>query len=304
MLEKETSLLDIKTKIVSYWYKNYNNIKSLKKNEKDIISRISRCAILSNLPNDEEQILHVRFNMSSFNYNVITDFLKMVLDDITLKGIQNISNVDVASERRINFDEKTGSIQDGTENVAYTSGINFDSLKLIKGIDFTRTRCNDIDTILKMYGIEAARQMLLYELKTTYNENDANINVNHLSLLVDQMCHMGEITSIDRHGLAKIDIDPIARASFEKTMDHFLNAAIFNEKDTLHSVSSRIALGKVIKGGTGSFELLLDTKKIENSEYTENETGGRITFNPLEEELLLVDFKTPPKNDNTVQMRR
>ena len=290
MLEKETSLLDIKTKFVSYWYKNYNNIKSLKKHEKDIISRISRCAILSNLSTDDEQILHIRFNMSSFNYNVITDFLKIILDDITLKGIQNISNADVATERRISFDEETGSIQDGTENVVYTSGINFDSLKLIKGIDFSRTRCNDINTTLKMYGIEAARQMLLFELKTTYNENDSNININHLALLVDQMCHMGEITSMDRHGLSKIDIDPIARASFERTMDHFLNAAIFNEKDSLNSVSSRIALGKVIKGGTGSFELLLDTKKIENSEYTENETGGRITFTPLEEELLLVDI--------------
>jgi DNA-directed RNA polymerase beta' subunit len=290
MLEKETSLLDIKTKFISYWYKNYTNIKNLKKNDKDIISKISRCAILSNLPTDEEQILHIRFNMSSFNYNIITDFLKIILDDITLKGIENITNLDVVQERRISFNEKTGDIIDNKENVVYTSGINFDSLKMIKGIDFTRTRCNNIDTILKMYGIEATRQILLYELKTTYSEGGSNINVNHLSLLVDQMCHMGEITAMDRHGLAKIDIDPIARASFEKTMDHFINAAIFNEKDTLSSVSSRIALGKVIHGGTGAFELLLDTKKIKNSEYTENETGGRITFTPLEEELLLVDI--------------
>ncbi len=294
MLEKETSLLDIKTKFISYWYKNYTNIKNLKKSDKEIISRVSRCAILSNLPTDEEQILHIRFNMSAFNYNIITDFLKMILDDITLKGIENISNVDVVQERRIKFDNKSGEVIDIKENVVYTSGINFDSLKMIKGIDFSRTRCNNIDTILKMYGIEATRQILLYELKTTYSEGGSNINVNHLSLLVDQMCHMGEITAMDRHGLAKIDIDPIARASFEKTMDHFINAAVFNEKDTLSSVSSRIALGKVIHGGTGAFELLLDTKKIKNSEYTENETGGRITFTPLEEELLLVDIV---KND-------
>jgi DNA-directed RNA polymerase II subunit RPB1 len=294
MLEKETSLLDIKTKFISYWYKNYTNIKNLKKSDKEIISRVSRCAILSNLPTDEEQILHIRFNMSTFNYNIITDFLKIILDDITLKGIEHISNVDVVQERRIKFDDKSGEVIDIKENVVYTSGINFDSLKMIKGIDFSRTRCNNIDTILKMYGIEATRQILLYELKTTYSEGGSNINVNHLSLLVDQMCHMGEITAMDRHGLAKIDIDPIARASFEKTMDHFINAAVFNEKDTLSSVSSRIALGKVIHGGTGAFELLLDTKKIKNSEYTENETGGRITFTPLEEELLLVDIV---KND-------
>ena len=35
---------------------------------------------------------------------------------------------------------------------------------------------------------------------------------------------------------------------------------------------------------------LLDTKKLSNSEYTEDETGGRITFNPLEEEPLFEDI--------------
>ena len=76
MMDKETTLLDIKTKFISYWYKNYTNIKNLKKHEKEVISRISRCAILSNNATDKEQIIHIRFSMSSFNYNIITDFIK------------------------------------------------------------------------------------------------------------------------------------------------------------------------------------------------------------------------------------
>jgi len=39
--------------------------------------------------------------------------------------------------------------------------------------------------------------------------------------------------------------------------------------------------------GTGSFDL-----KLENSEYTEDETGGRVTYIPLEEEPLLHDIMT------------
>ncbi len=293
MMNKETTLLDIKTKFISYWYKNYNNLKTLTKTEKDVISKISRCAILSNNVSDKEQIIHIRFSMSSFNYNIITDFLNMVFDDITLKGISGIKNTDIEYEPLIEFDKETGAIKNSKEYVAYTSGINFKSLRMIKGIDFTRTKCNDINTILKMYGIEAARQMLVHELSTTFNTGGGvTVNYNHLSLLVDQMCHLGEIISIDRHGLSKIDIDPIARASFEKTMDHFVNAALFNEKDNMKSISSRIALGAVIQGGTGAFELLLDIKKLEESEYTEDETNGRITFTPLEEELLLQDIMT------------
>jgi len=221
---------------------------------------------------------------------MITDFLKMICDDITLKGIENISNIDIVQERCVTFDKNTGKINIDKEYVVYTSGINLERLRYMKGIDFTRTKCNDIAKTLKLYGIEATRQILLHEFFLTYQSGGTNINYTHLSLLVDQMCHLGEIISIDRHGLSKIDIDPIARASFEKTMDHFINAAIFNENDHMKSVSSRIAIGRVIQGGTGAFDLFLDTKKLENSEYTENETGGKITFAPLEEEPLIKDL--------------
>jgi DNA-directed RNA polymerase beta' subunit len=290
MIDKETTLLDIKTKFISYWYKNYTNLKNLKKSEKEVISRISRCAILSNNITNNEQVIHIRFSMSSFNYNIITDFLKMVFDDITLKGIENIEGIDIAQELVIKFDKETGGVKTEKEYLVYTAGINIENMRLMKGIDHVRTKCNDIANILKYYGIEAARQILIHELTSTYSNGGSNINQNHLSLLVDQMCHLGEIISIDRHGLGKIDMDPIAKASFEKTMDHFVNAALFNEKDQMKSVSSRIAVGRVISGGTGVFDLLLDTKKLENSEYTEDETGGRITFTPLEEEPLIQDI--------------
>jgi DNA-directed RNA polymerase beta' subunit len=238
---------------------------------------------------DDEQIIHIRFSMSSFNYNYIIDFLNIIFDDITLKGLDNISNESVEEEMKVTFNNTTGDIISGKEYVVYTSGINFEKLRMIKGIDLTRTKCNDVATTLKLYGIEATRQLLINELSTVYESNSSSINHNHLSVLIDQMCHTGEIISIDRHGMGKIDSDPIARASFEKTMDHFINAAIFNEKDTMRSVSSRIAGGRVIQGGTGSFDIMLDTNKLINSEYTDNETGGRVTFTPLDEDSVLQD---------------
>jgi DNA-directed RNA polymerase II subunit RPB1 len=141
-----------------------------------------------------------------------------------------------------------------------------------------------------MYGIEATRQALLNEFRLTYNYGGSVINYNQLSVLVDQMCHLGEVISIDRHGIGKIENDVFAKASFEKTMDHFVNAAIFSEKDTMKSVSSCITVGRVIPGGTGSFDLLLDTEKLEQSEYNVNDTYGRISFAPLQEEPIINDL--------------
>jgi len=290
MLDKETTMLDIKTKFISHWYKNYTNLKNLKKNEKEVVSRISRCAILSNSSTDKEQIIHIRFNMITFNYDIIIDFLRIVLDDVKLKGINYINNIESIEERVIKINKENGDIVVDKEWIVITEGINMESLKTIKGIDFERTKCNDISTILRLYGIEAARQIILYELTLAFISGGTNINRTHLSLLVDQMTYLGEIISIDRHGMDKIDIDPLTKASFEKTMNHFINAALFNETDYMKSVSSRIIMGKVINGGTGSFDLLLDTKKLEKSEYIVDETGGRITFMPLEEESLIKDI--------------
>jgi len=104
------------------------------------------------------------------------------------------------------------------------------------------------------------------------------------------MCHLGEVISIDRHGMGKVENDTIAKASFEKTMEHFINGALYNERDTIKSVSSRIAVGQIIPGGTGCFDLLFDTDKLEQSEYSVNDTYGRMLFTPLEEEALISDL--------------
>ena len=291
MMDKETTLLDIKTKFISYWYNAMSNSKkSMKKSEKEIFTRINRMAILGSSDSNKDQIIHIRFSMSSFDYTILTDFLKIVLDVIPLKGVNNIDGTRIDNERNVLFD-KDGNENVIKENVVTTAGINLEDFKNFKGIDHVRTRCNDIATTYRLYGIEAARNIILFELNSTFNEGGSNgVNFNHISLLVDFMTHSGDITSIDRHGLSKLDIDPMSKASFEKTMEHFVNAAIFNESDKLSSVSSKIMVGQVIPGGTGSFALKMDTEKLVNSEYTTDETGGRSEFVSIEAEALLKDI--------------
>ena len=284
MMEKETTLLDIKTKFVTYWYKNFSNIKNVKKSHKDILINVDKLAVLSN----NDNIIHIRFKLNDFNYSLLTSFLNIILDVITLKGIDHIDNVNQSQERRITFNEE-GDTAIEKEYIAVTEGINLEGLKMLKGVNHSRTKINDIQTVYINYGIEAARNVIIYELLTTYEANGAGINHAHMSLLVDMMTYSGEVISIDRHGMNKVDNDPISKASFEKTMEHFINAAIFCETDKMTSVSSRIALGRVINGGTGAFDLILDTEKLKNSEYIENETGGRTDFIPLTIEPLFGD---------------
>ena len=291
MFDKETTLLDLKTKFMSYWYNNSQNAKSMKKIEKEIFTRINRLAILSSSENNKEQILHIRFNLNSFDYGILSDFLTLVLDQISLKGMDNIHGTNLIEDEKIIEYQDDGTIVSEKENVVVTEGINLHHIKKFKNIDFTRTVCNDIHTTLKNYGIEAARTILMKELINTFASGGAdNINHNHLSVLVDFMSANGEITSIDRHGLGKLDVDPLAKCSFEKTMDHLVQAAVFNETDGMRSVSSKIMLGQVIPGGTGAFSLVLDTEKLVNSEYTTDEANKYGEYKNIDSDPLMLDI--------------
>jgi DNA-directed RNA polymerase II subunit RPB1 len=285
MMDKETSLLDIKTKFISYWYRYLSNTKNIrKKSLKEIIGLIDKLGIYSN----NDNVIHIRFKILDYSVSTLISFLKVILNTITLKGLDNIENLTIKKSKMAIYD-KEGDSNVFDEYKVITSGINIESLGLIKGIDFSRCRINDVKEAYKYYGIEAARQVLIDELNIGWKSGGANVNMTHILLLADFMAHIGEIISIDRHGLNKVDVDIFTKATFEKTMEYFTNSCLYNESDKLKTVSSRIVTGRCIPGGTGAFDIILDTEKIKNSEYIDDDSG-RTTFIPLEKEALFEDI--------------
>ena len=140
-----------------------------------------------------------------------------------------------------------------------------------------------------MFGIEAARSALLTEFSNVFN--DIDVNYHHLVILVDVMTNLGFITSIDRHGVNKLDTDPLSRASFEMPIEQLTRAAMFSEIDHMRSVSSRIMAGRVITGGTGLCSVLLDSDLVMNSEYIEDvDAVKRSSFNFIEANHIISDI--------------
>jgi hypothetical protein len=64
--------------------------------------------------------------------------------------------------------------------------------------------------------------------------------------------------SVDRYGINKLDIGPLAKASFEETERILLKAAVFGEIDPVTGVSANIMTGQPIRGGTAFSDILLD----------------------------------------------
>jgi DNA-directed RNA polymerase subunit A" len=176
------------------------------------------------------------------------DLLQLVeeLREITFKGIEEVSRVVIRREE----------LEDGEEFVLYTEGSAFGDALDIEGVDASRTTCNNIHEIHRNLGIEAAREAIIEETNNTLAEQGLDdVNVRHLMLVADMMTNRGEVESIGRHGISGSKDSVLARAAFEVTVNHLLNAAIHGEIDDLDGVTENVIVGKPIKLGTGDVDL-------------------------------------------------
>ena len=145
-------------------------------------------------------------------------------------------------------------------------------------MDVSNTLSNDINEIYELLGIEAARSILIEEIIGVISEGAGYINSRHVELLCDTMTSKGFITSINRQGINRGDVGPLAKCSFEDTTDQLIKASIFGEKDKLQGVSSNIMLGQIIPSGTGFCDVFLDEDQMINN-LTE--------LNHLEEDIVV-----------------
>jgi DNA-directed RNA polymerase beta' subunit len=274
MLEKEVTLLEIKSKFCNQWERRYADIKNIKKEEKYILDKIIQCALLSNTDNDEKPVIHLRFDMTEFDFNSLNEFIDLMVDRFKLKGIYGINEKTGAIEERVlKFDKDSGAIIKDNQYVIYTQGVNLMDIRYLTGIDVYKTICNDVLEMYTTFGIEAARAIIVREISLAFRRHGADVNYNHLSVVVDLMTLNGNLMSIDRHGMNKSDNEPLARVSFEKMVEQLITSAVFNEVDNMKSVSSRIMAGLVVKGGTGMCDVILDTDLLEKSQYIEDTAG-------------------------------
>jgi len=221
--------------------------------------------------NANKLYIHIRFDISEFDNSILLDIQNLILYNFQLKGIANITDVsEIDKKLYLNFNTDTGDIENKQEYIITTAGINANRLRYIKYIDNNRCYTNEINTIYRLYGIEAARKSLVCEINKVF-AGDLRLNYHHLSILCDVMTNTGELVSIDRHGFGRMDTDPLSKASFERTVEMLVNSAVFGEVDKLQSVSSRLIMGRAIRCGTGFPEIIIDTELLENTEYNELE---------------------------------
>ena len=162
---------------------------------------------------------------------------------VPLRGIKGINRVVVKME--------------GNEYVVYTEGSNLADILQLRGVDQTRTVTNNINEIEEVLGIEAARNSIIIEAVKTLEEQGLDVDVRHIMLVADMMTHDGDMKQVGRHGVSGEKASVLARASFEVTTKHLLDACIRGEKDKLDGIIENVIAGQPIPLGTGLVELVM-----------------------------------------------
>jgi DNA-directed RNA polymerase subunit A' len=146
---------------------------------------------------------------------------------------------------------------DNGEWIIRTDGSNLEGVQRIPGIDPSKTTTNNIHEIANIFGIEAARNALIREAHAVLSEQGLDVDIRHVMLVSDIMTKTGTVQQIGRHGISGDKSSVLARAAFELTIQHLVDAAIQGEIDPLKGVIENIIVGQSMPLGTGSVELFM-----------------------------------------------
>lgn len=171
--------------------------------------------------------------------------LSMKLKSLHLFGIKGLSRATVAKDSQ------------SKEYFIRVGGSNISELKKVEEVDYSRLYTNSIRDIEKHFGIEAARSAIVKEIKQVMDLQGLAVDVRHIMLIADAMCSRGYIEPVGRHGLSGKKESVLARAAFEETIKHLVNASIKGEEDKLNGVTENIIIGQTIKLGTGKVKLVM-----------------------------------------------
>ena len=153
-------------------------------------------------------------------------------------------------------------IKEDNDWIIQTTGTNLKKILKFDGVDIARTKTNDIHQVYDVLGVEAARNMILYEAKETLDEQGLDVDVRHLMLLSDMMTFDGTIKDIGRYGVSGKKASVLARANFEETKKHLINASFYGETDKFEGIIENILVGQIAPVGTGMVELAVDMDRM------------------------------------------
>ena len=184
----------------------------------------------------EESASSIKLNASEYTFREIYQ-LKEKLKNTIISGIKGIEQILIVKRNK--------------DFVISTLGTNLKEILKLKEVNKDKIFSNDLHEVAGIFGIEAARQLIINEIKEVLDSQGLDINIRHLKLAADAMTNSGEVKGVTRMGIIAQKSSILARATFETPIRQFVNAIIKGSTDKLESVIENIILNQPVPVGTG-----------------------------------------------------
>ena len=208
----------------------------------------------------------ITLNMGDSSFKEIYK-AKEKLKDSIISGIKGVKQILI--------------VKRDSKYVIMTLGTNLKDIIGLKEVDKDKLISNDFYEVADMFGIEAARQLIVDEIKQVLNTQGLDINIRHLKLAADTITTNGQVKGVTRMGIIAQKGSILARATFETPIKQFVNATIKGTKERLTSVIENIILNQPVPVGTGLPGLNVKvigqlTKKDENKRVAKKEVVDEV----------------------------
>ena len=276
MMRFHLDMIQIHNKLLDFYKEDVIACRFNDDNATNLIFRIKLIAIATS---DDDMFTEIK----ALEHNI--------MEKIMIKGTEGIENVGMDKDDTFKYDPVTSTFVKMPEFTVYTDGSNFKELLTNDQIDAARLYTNNVNEILETLGIEAARQAQFNEIMAVME--GVTVNYRHVALLVDMQTNKGNILSVDRHGINRGDIGPLAKCSFEESTDKLIKAGIFAEYDKINGVSANIMLGAIVPAGTGDVTIIMDEDMLQETTDQPYEELSALDDELCREETFEFDFVVP-----------
>ena len=267
---------------------------------------VEDASIVSSDNNDAKLVMRIKMK-SDVKSDMLTEIkdYERDINDVVVKGIRKIKKIIKRPARGrcdnyMEYDTESHEMQKKDYFVLESMGSNLPEVIVHPDVDSTRSISNDIHEICEVLGIEATRNIIIKQIKLAGEVMNNSVQDRHFQLLTDVMTMNGCITSIDRHGIKRNNIGPLAKSSFEETVDMLINAGMFHEHDRMCGVSANVMLGQMAHSGTGESELVVDNDKLINDYVVEaGMPRAPLDVEECKEKMLLASYNFDKLTEKT-----
>lgn len=199
---------------------------------------------------------------TGINEKGILDQVVKKINNTIIRGVNNIRYTEIVNIAKSEI-QPDQSISTTKVYGIRTAGTNLEDVIDNPYVDKYRTQTDSIKEFEEMFGVEAARQKIINEIRRTLTTDD--VIYEHCTLFSDEMCYSGNVTSIQKTGLQIREMANVClRLSFQSPVQVIESAAINGMIDQINSISAPLICGQSPNIGSTFNNVGINESFVEN----------------------------------------